>query len=445
VRLIGVPRSFLFATAVWLIVAANAAAQNAAFVVGDPRLDGSPAFAGERIVWVSDGAVQVADASGRIETIDRLPAPGQGVQDYAYPVRLVATASRLALWRGQGRCQDDACKYEGPTPVLSEIREGAVLGPLAARRSCVEEDTGPLLTDGASGERCERGIEVRSNDGTIVRRYGTDLDGSSAADLEGTRVAYGERTDRGRNAVVVADWRSGEELYRLDTGGRIADQLDLDGDGNVAGVLIDRSRTRAGTGFLARAAAPALANLGQAQRVRFEGDVVAVLYGERVEVRDGFGRVVGAVPASDDFDLRGGRVLTATRPCGPTLISAWDLRLPPPSRVRCAGPRLVAPATLRVSQGRVTVQVRCPEAATGGCHRATVDVGIAGRECGVRDCVDESRELVLPPGARAAVPVTVPKEILRRLRERPVRARVRLAGWSGVFADRVVTLRRSRG
>jgi hypothetical protein len=373
-----------------------------------------PVWAGERIAWVSGNRVFVRDPDGRTRTVDRWRWEHRPLVP-----AIAASSSLIAVWRGEEDCAD--CRGDFQT-VLSELRTGPPDGPLQPRAACALGENVPLVTGDVLGLRCGGAVSVFDDaTGGGERRFGPAT-GPYAfpGALEGRYVAYAGG-DYEHPRVVVADWRTGEELYSV-----AASALDIDvaSDGSVAWTT--RRAVSGARAYWASPDDPVAHDLGvDADTVQIDRDVVVAftldhfaqpLSRGRLTAVARDGRALGSIPARSGWALDAARVVTSVAPCHLPTIQVWDLTAePPPDLGRgCGLPRILSRTVRFDRRGRTSIAVACPATHPGGCGRELV-VG-ALPYCPRSACIGPRTPFGLRPGERARIAIRADPSLVRRLR-----------------------------
>jgi hypothetical protein len=378
-------RSLLSALAVAAVLSpaltADAAGQSAAFPLKTDRGVVGPRIDGERIVWLrppDKEAQAVRPTSARVEHATFAGVRSRGARVELPPgqessLTLSVAGGRVAVQRVLYACSID-CAHAS-TLLRDDVFLGPLDGPLDVVAGCAAAACDPC-------ESQRRFLDVRlGEDALALRTSSSSCDAPrvtvrSLADGSERVFAAGRALDlRARlillaadRALMVVDWRTGEELYRVPSvplttfGERLGD------DGTLSFV-----REREGGPTQLMYATPAepydhpLPVQGYLDSTAPAGGAIG--FADSSAPRVGIATNGGAVRevasgALAGVDFERGRLTWAARPCGTTFVAVWDQAAEPPVLSdQCALPGSVG----RVARLR---SILAPECHPDYCGRA---------------------------------------------------------------------------
>ena len=217
------------------LVTAGAAAQSTSVLlpVHGSELSAGPVFAGDGVAWVAGDHVLRRDAAGTIRQVDRWRW-----RDEPGGTGIAASGGALAVTRTEQRCIETDCRFNDKGPIRGELRTGPPDGPLSPAAACVTAR--PLVSGDVLGVVCPNGVVVGPERRTFGAGPGADFGRPGA--LEHPYVAFTEQRS-GVHHVVVADWRTGEEVLAVAQPAAVG-ALDVAADGTVVFVARGDRRVR---------------------------------------------------------------------------------------------------------------------------------------------------------------------------------------------------------
>ena len=379
-----------------------------------------PVFAGHTLVWAlkperapNELRIQRAE-SGRVVTFASRPDDGE------QQAELAASASHLALTELRESCDNPACGVVSPIPSVRLTIGGPIGGPLgvvqrdAADQFVVDDDLIAFENyfPGAT-------IEVRDLDDPGVSIQKIALPAGAKWRLAGPWLGVLSQdtwtvSDRATGAVAYT--MAALTLPSLAADGTTAYAAPAPADGAQRDVFVRRiadvAPRRLGRALLMElkiAGGRVLASW-QTNRGRIRHFVVWDVGGERLQESTLAGNSLA--PAFD-----GRRIAVRVNPCDDIRVLVWRVGSPPaPSQGACRLPRVAAGALRMDRRGRVSVDVRCPAPAVGGCGGGLV----------LREAITRTKRTLRYPhmraGERRHFVVHYPPRTLAAVRSRRLRA-----------------------